>query len=162
MKSVPNKRHSTSQPRAAKSCQDASKRPGELSKSPTWPPEVPRQLQDGPGSVQDASSTPSGPLQELPRRLQDDPRSAQEASKTRQRPPSLLWELPRRFQELSRGGIGASKTPPTTLQRRLRGHQDTSKTSPGVSPKPPAAVQQPQASWPSSAQHFILCSCYLW
>ena len=45
--------------------------------------------------------------------------------------------LPRRFQELSRGGIGACKTPPTAFQERLRGHRDTSKSSPPASKTSP-------------------------
>ena len=68
--------------------------------APTWPPEVPRQLQDGPVSFQDASWTPPGPPQELPGRLQDRPQRAQGAPKALQEPPGQLREAPRRLQEL--------------------------------------------------------------
>ena len=55
-KTSKNQWNSTSQPHAAKSCQDASKTAlGALQMAPTWPPELPRRLQDGPGSLQDAS-----------------------------------------------------------------------------------------------------------
>ena len=60
--------------------------------APTWPPELSRRLQDGPGSLQDASYTPPGPPQDLPRRLQDRPQRAQGAPKALQEPPRRLRE----------------------------------------------------------------------
>ena len=122
---------SISQPNAAKSRQDACKTAwGALKMAPTWPPELPRRLQDGPVSLLDASrtapgppKTPSGPPPARLRRPQVAPRASKTAQGASKTPPRALqerfWRSQARPQELSRRGFGDSKPPPRALPRNL-------------------------------------------
>ena len=93
----------------AKSFQDASKTAWvALQMAPRWPPE----LQDGPGSLQDASRHPSRTAPSVPKTpprlsksLQDGSGSLQDASKGS---PEEVLEPQSRLQELSRGAFQAS------------------------------------------------------
>ena len=139
--------NSKSRPDVDKSCQDTSEAAwGDLQVASTWPPELPRRLQDGPGSLQDASHTPPGPPQDLPRRLQDRPQRAQGAPKSLQDPLRRLREAARALQERSRRGFGDPKPHPRALQKRLWRLQAASKSSPQEPSKPPAVALHPLAS----------------
>ena len=151
MKTLKIQVKSRSQPDGAKSRQDASETAwGTLKMAPTWPPELPRRLQDGPGSLQDASHTPPGPPQDLPRRLQDRP----------QRAPRRPQNAPRP----SKTAQGGCESPPRALQETFWRPQAASKSSPEEALETPSRVQElsprafqassccpaPASLWPAS------------
>ena len=115
--------------------------------APTWPPELPRRLQDGPRTLQDASYTPPGTPQDLPRRLQDRPQRAQGAPKALQEPPRRLREPPRPLQERFWRPKAASKSSPeealetpSRLQELSRGAVQASSCCPAPSSLWPAGT----------------------
>ena len=111
--------------------------------TPTCPPELPRRLQDGPGSVQDACDSVIG-IQDRPKSFQDRPETPPRPPRTFPRGPETTprgpFEHPKKPQERPKNTSGGPNRP-KRLQERAQNHPKLFRVIAGAAVDVPRDIQ---------------------